>query len=164
MSIKLPIYMDYNATTPADPRVLEAMLPYFCEVYGNASSSNHKFGWEAEEAVSKARRQVAELIGARANEIIFTAGSTESNNISLKGIAELYADKGNHIITCTSEHKAILETCEYLEQLGYKVTYLKVDEYGMIDLKELTDAITEKTILVSLMSGNNEIGTMQPVE
>ena len=155
MSIKFPIYMDYNATTPTDPRVLEAMLPYFCEVYGNASSSNHKFGWEAEEAVSKARRQVAELIGARATEIIFTAGSTESNNISIKGIAEIYKEKGNHIITCTSEHKAILETCEYLEQNGYEVTYLKVDETGLIDLNELKNAITDKTILVSIMSGNN---------
>jgi cysteine desulfurase len=164
MSIKFPIYMDYNATTPTDPRVLEAMLPYFCEVYGNASSSNHKFGWEAEEAVSKARRQVAELIGARATEIIFTAGSTESNNISIKGIAEIYKEKGNHIITCTSEHKAILETCEYLEQNGYEVTYLKVDETGLIDLNELKNAITDKTILVSIMSGNNEIGTLQPVE
>lgn len=164
MSIKFPIYMDYNATTPTDPRVLEAMLPYFCEVYGNASSSNHKFGWEAEEAVSKARRQVADLIGARATEIIFTAGSTESNNISIKGIAELYKEKGNHIITCTSEHKAILETCEYLEQNGFEVTYLKVDKTGLIDLNELKNAITDKTILISIMSGNNEIGTLQPVK
>lgn len=164
MSIKFPIYMDYNATTPTDPKVLEAMLPYFCEVYGNASSSNHKFGWEAEEAVSKARRQVADLIGARATEIVFTAGSTESNNISIKGIAELYKEKGNHIITCTSEHKAILETCEYLEQNGYEVTYLKVDETGLIDLNELKNAITDKTILISIMSGNNEIGTLQPIE
>jgi len=156
--------MDYNATTPTDPKVLEAMMPYFCEVYGNASSSNHKFGWEAEEAVSKARKQVADLIGARPTEIVFTAGSTESNNISIKGVAETYSEKGNHIITCTTEHKAILETCEYLEQHGYDVTYLKVDETGLIDLEELKKAITDKTILVSIMSGNNEIGTLQPIE
>lgn len=162
--MKLPVYMDYNATTPVDPRVAEAMIPYFCEIFGNASSSNHKFGWEAEEAVSKARRQVAELIGARASEIVFTSGSTESNNISIKGVAEVYSEKGNHIITCTTEHKAILETCEYLETRGYEVTYLNTDESGLIDLNELEAAITDKTILVSLMSGNNEIGTIQPVE
>ena len=162
--MKLPVYMDYNATTPVDPRVAEAMIPYFCEIFGNASSSNHKFGWEAEEAVSKARRQVAELIGARASEIIFTSGSTESNNISIKGVAEVYSEKGNHIITCTTEHKAILETCEYLEKYGFKVTYLNTDETGIININELKDAFTDKTILVSLMAGNNEIGTLQPIE
>jgi len=162
--MKLPIYMDYNATTPVDPRVLDAMLPYFCEVFGNASSSNHKFGWEAEGAVSKGRKQVADLIGARPSEIIFTAGSTEANNISLKGIAELYSEKGNHIITCTTEHKAILETCECLEKRGFEVTYLIVDEYGLIDIDELSSSITDKTILVSFMTANNEIGTIQPVE
>lgn len=162
--MKLPVYMDYNATTPVDPRVAEAMIPYFCEIFGNASSSNHKFGWEAEEAVSKARRQVAELIGARASEIIFTSGSTESNNISIKGVAEVYSEKGNHIITCTTEHKAILETCEYLEKYGFKVTYLNTDEKGIININELKDAFTDKTILVSLMAGNNEIGTLQPIE
>ncbi|MBL8006276.1 MAG: IscS subfamily cysteine desulfurase [Ignavibacteria bacterium] len=162
--MKLPVYMDYNATTPVDPRVLEAMLPYFCEVFGNASSSNHKYGWEAEEAVSKARRQVADLIGARSSEIIFTAGSTESNNISIKGVAEMYSEKGNHIITCKTEHKAILETCEYLEKKGIEVTYLDTDGTGLINTEELSGAITDKTILVSLMTGNNEIGTMQPVE
>lgn len=162
--MKLPVYMDYNATTPVDPRVLEAMMPYFCELFGNASSSNHKYGWEAEEVVSKARRQVADLIGARPSEIIFTAGSTESNNISIKGVAEMYSEKGNHIITCKTEHKAILETCEYLEKKGIDVTYLDTDVTGLIDLNELARAINEKTILVSLMTGNNEIGTMQPVE
>lgn len=162
--MKLPIYMDYNATTPVDPKVLEAMLPYFCEFFGNASSSNHKFGWEAEEAVSKGRKQVADLIGASPKEIVFTAGSTEANNISLKGIAELYFEKGTHIITCTTEHKAILETCNYLEQRGFEVTYLNVDEYGLIDLDELKNAITDKTILVSIMAANNEIGTIQPIE
>lgn len=161
--MKLPVYMDYNATTPVDPRVRDEMIPYFCEIFGNASSSNHKFGWEAEEAVSKARRQVAELIGARANEILFTSGSTESNNISIKGVAEMYSEKGNHLITCKTEHKAILETCEYLERRGCTVTYLDVDDEGLIDLDELKNSITDKTILVSIMTGNNEIGTLQPV-
>lgn len=161
--MKFPVYMDYNATTPVDPRVRDEMLPYFCEIFGNASSSNHKFGWEAEEAVSKARRQVAELIGARANEIMFTSGSTESNNISIKGVAEMYSEKGNHIITCKTEHKAILETCEYLEKRGCVVTYLDVDDEGLVDLDELKNAVTDKTILVSIMTGNNEIGTLQPV-
>ncbi len=156
--------MDYNATTPVDPEVFEEMKPYFCEVYGNASSANHKYGWEAEEAVSLGRRRVADLIGAIPREIVFTAGSTESNNIAIKGIAEIYRDKGNHIITCTSEHKAILETCESLESKGIETTYLKVDENGLIDLKELEDAITDKTILVSIMAANNEIGTLQPVK
>lgn len=162
--MKLPVYMDYNATTPVDPKVLEAMIPYFCEIFGNASSSNHKFGWDAEEAVSRARKQVADLIGARPSEIIFTAGSTESNNISIKGVAEVYSEKGNHIITCKTEHKAVIETCEYLEKRGFEITYLNTDETGMIDMNELSDSITEKTILVSLMAGNNEIGTMMPVE
>ncbi|MEZ4689323.1 MAG: aminotransferase class V-fold PLP-dependent enzyme, partial [Ignavibacteria bacterium] len=121
--MKFPVYMDYNATTPVDPEVFEEMKPYFCEVYGNASSANHKYGWEAEEAVSLGRRRVADLIGAIPREIIFTAGSTESNNIAIKGVAEMYADKGNHIITCTSEHKAVLETCECLESKGIETTY-----------------------------------------
>ncbi|MCB0727361.1 MAG: IscS subfamily cysteine desulfurase [Ignavibacteriae bacterium] len=161
--MKFPVYMDYNATTPVDPEVFEEMKPYFCEVYGNASSANHKYGWEAEEAVSLGRRRVADLIGAIPREIIFTAGSTESNNIAIKGVAEMYADKGNHIITCTSEHKAVLETCECLESKGIETTYLKVDEDGLIDMKELEAAITDKTILVSIMAANNEIGTLQPV-
>lgn len=156
--------MDYNATTPVDPEVFEEMKPYFCEVYGNASSANHKYGWEAEEAVSLGRRRVAGLIGAIPKEIVFTAGSTESNNIAIKGVAEVYSEKGNHIITCTSEHKAILETCESLESKGVVTTYLKVDENGLIDLKELENAITDKTILVSIMAANNEIGTIQPVK
>jgi len=162
--MKLPVYMDYNATTPVDPRVLEEMLPYFCEMFGNASSANHKFGWEAEGAVAKARNSVAKLIGASPREIVFTAGSTEANNIAIKGVAEIYIEKGNHIITCTTEHKAILETCECLEAKGFEVTYLSVDEYGLINLEELKNAITEKTILVSIMAANNEIGTIQPVE
>ncbi|MEP7145848.1 MAG: IscS subfamily cysteine desulfurase, partial [bacterium] len=158
------IYMDYNATTPVDPRVLESMLPYFCEIFGNASSANHKFGWEAESAVSKGRKNVAALIGANPKEIIFTAGSTESNNIALKGAAEVYSEKGNHIITCTTEHKAILETCQCLEEKGFYVTYLKVDECGLINTEELRSAINDKTILVSIMAANNEIGTIQPIE
>ncbi len=162
--MKFPIYMDYNATTPVDPRVLESMLPYFCEIFGNASSANHKYGWEAESAVSKGRKNVANLIGAKPKEIIFTAGSTESNNIALKGAAEVYSEKGNHIITCTTEHKAILETCQCLEEKGFKITYLNVDSDGLIDTEELRSAINEKTILVSIMAANNEIGTIQPIE
>ncbi len=156
--------MDYNATTPVDPRVLDTMLPYFCSMFGNASSANHKYGWEAEEAVSKGRKSVAELIGASPKEIVFTAGSTESNNIAIKGIAEVYSQKGNHIITCTTEHKAILETCNFLEERGIEVTYLNVDEDGLIDIDELKNSIKDTTILVSIMAANNEIGTIQPVE
>lgn len=156
--------MDYNATTPVDPRVLEAMIPYFCEMFGNASSANHKFGWEAEEAVSKARMQVAKLIGANPREIIFTSGSTEANNMAIKGVADIYSDKGNHIITCNTEHKAVLETCECLSEKGFEITYLKVNQDGLIDIEDLRNAITEKTILVSIMAANNEIGTIQPVE
>jgi cysteine desulfurase len=162
--MKLPIYMDYNATTPVDPRVLQAMLPYFCNMFGNASSANHKYGWEAEEAVSKGRKSVADLIGASPKEIVFTAGSTEANNIAIKGVAEVYSGKGNHIITCTTEHKAVLETCHHLEDKGFEVTYLNVDEEGLIDIDELKNSINDKTILVSIMAANNEIGTIQPVE
>ncbi len=162
--MKLPVYLDYNATTPVDPRVLEEMLPYFCGVFGNASSSNHKFGWEAEQAVAVARKRTADLIGAIPRDIVFTCGSTESNNISLKGIAETYFEKGNHIITCTTEHKAVLETCKYLEGRGFEVTYLEVDSDGLIDLNELESSISDSTILVSIMMANNEIGTIQPVE
>ncbi len=162
--MKLPVYMDYNATTPVDPRVLEAMIPYFCNMFGNASSANHKYGWEAEDAVSKARKSVADLIGATPKEIVFTAGSTESNNIAIKGVADLYSEKGNHIITCTTEHKAILETCDYLEQRGFEITYLNVDEDGFINPDELANAISNKTILVSIMAANNEIGTLQPID
>lgn len=156
--------MDYNATTPVDPRVFEAMIPYFCDIFGNASSANHKYGWEAEEAVSSGRRKVADLIGASPKDIIFTAGSTEANNIAIKGVAEVYAEKGNNIITCTTEHKAIIETCQCLESKGIETTYLNVDEYGLIDIDELKNAITDKTILVTIMAANNEIGTIQPVE
>lgn len=162
--MKLPVYLDYNATTPVDPRVLDEMIPYFCECFGNASSSNHKYGWEAEQAVSVARKRVADLIGCIPRDVVFTSGSTESNNISLKGIAETYFEKGNHIVTCTTEHKAILETCKYLETRGFEVTYLEVDKDGLIDTAELERAVTGKTILVSIMMANNEIGTIQPVE
>ncbi len=162
--MKLPVYMDYNATTPVDTRVLEEMLPYFCQMFGNASSANHKYGWEAEEAVSLARKRVADLINAIPREIVFTAGSTEANNIAIKGVGEVYSEKGNHIITCTTEHKAILETCQCLEEKGFEVTYLNVDGDGLIDLEDLKKAITEKTILVSIMAANNEIGTLQPLE
>lgn len=162
--MKFPIYMDYNATTPVDPRVLESMLPYFCEVYGNASSANHEFGWQAEEAVALGRKQVADLIGAVPREIIFTCGSTEANNIAIKGIADIYSEKGNHIITCNTEHKAILETCEWLEEKGFTVTYLGVDADGLIDIEDLKNAMNDNTILVSIMAANNEIGTVQPIE
>jgi len=162
--MKLPIYLDNHATTPMDPRVLEAMLPFFMESFGNAASRNHSFGWVAEEAVEKARLQLARLIGAEDKEVIFTSGSTESNNLALQGAAEFYKDKGNHIITAATEHKAVLDTCHFLESKGFEVTYLDVDKQGMIDLNQLADAITDKTILVSLMAANNEIGTLHPLK
>src|ERR1700721_410409 len=161
--VTLPIYMDNHATTPMDPRVLDAMLPYFGKVFGNAASRNHAFGWEAEKAVEKAREQVAKLIGATAKEIIFTSGATESNNLALKGIAEMYRERGNHIITQVTEHKAILDTCKRLEKSGYRVTYLPVKADGLIDLEDLKRTFDEKTILVSIMFANNEIGVVQPV-
>src|SRR5438874_9320423 len=163
MAVKLPIYMDYHATTPVDPRVVEAMLPYFTEHFGNAASRNHPFGWEAEEAVEKARKQVADLIGANPKEIVFTSGATESNNLAIKGVAEMYAEKGNHIITVATEHKAVLDTCKHLEKRGIRVTYLPVQTNGLVDLDMLKDAITDKTILVSIMYANNEIGVLQPI-
>jgi cysteine desulfurase len=161
--VKLPIYMDNHATSPIDPRVLEAMMPYLTGIFGNAASRNHSFGWEAEGAVEKAREQVAKLIGATAKEIIFTSGATESNNLALKGIAEMYRERGNHIITQVTEHKAVLDTCKRLEKSGYRVTYLPVKADGLIDLDDLKRAFDEKTILVSIMFANNEIGVVQPV-
>ena len=164
MELKLPIYLDNNATTPMDPRVLETMLPYFTDHFGNAASRNHPFGWAAEEAVDYAREQVASLIGADPKEIIFTSGATEADNLGIKGVFEMYASKGNHIITCTTEHKAVLDTCKHLEKLGAQVTYLEVLPDGMIDLDALEKAITDKTILIAIMYGNNEIGVVQPVK
>ena len=163
MELKLPIYLDNNATTPMDPRVLEAMLPYFVEKFGNAASRNHSFGWEAEEAVDYAREQIAKLINADPKEIILTSGASEADNLALKGVYEMYASKGNHIITCTTEHKAVLDTCKHLEKHGAQVTYLEVQPDGLIDLKQLEAAITDKTILIAIMYGNNEVGVIQPV-
>ena len=160
--IKLPIYMDNHATTPMDPRVLEEMLPYFMEKFGNAASRNHAFGWTAEEGVETARERVAKLVGATAKEIIFTSGATESDNVAIKGVAEMYKEKGNHIITAVTEHKAVLDTCKRLEKYGYRVTYLPVQKDGLVDLDELKSAMTDKTILVTIMAANNEIGVLQP--
>jgi len=162
--LKLPIYLDNNATTPMDPRVLEAMTPYFLEHFGNAASRNHPFGWEAEEAVDYAREQVAKLIGADPKEIIFTSGATEGDNLAIKGVYEMYASKGNHIITATTEHKAVLDTCKHIEKIGGEVTYLQVNAEGLIDLKELEAAIKPTTILISLMYANNEIGVVMPIK
>ena len=162
--LKLPIYLDHNATTPMDPRVLEAMIPYFTENFGNAASRNHAFGWHAEEAVDYAREQVAKLINADPKEIIFTSGATEGDNLAIKGVYEMYASKGNHIITCTTEHKAVLDTCKHLEKLGAEVTYLDVRPDGLIDLKQLEAAMKPTTILVAIMYANNEIGVIQPIK
>ena len=162
--MKQPIYLDNNATTPLDPRVLEAMLPYFTEKFGNAASRNHAFGWVAEEGVDYAREQVAKLIGCTEKEVIFTSGATEADNLAIKGVFEMYKEKGNHIITAVTEHKAVLDTCKHLEKNGARVTYLGVKEDGLIDLGELEAAMTPETILVSIMYGNNEIGVIQPVK
>lgn len=162
--LKLPIYLDNNATTPMDPRVLEAMTPYFLEHFGNAASRNHPFGWEAEEAVDYAREQVAKLIGADPKEIIFTSGATEGDNLAIKGVYEMYASKGNHIITATTEHKAVLDTCKHIEKIGGEVTYLQVNAEGLIDLKELEAAIKPTTILIAIMYANNEIGVVMPIK
>jgi cysteine desulfurase len=162
--LKLPIYLDNNATTPMDPRVLEAMNPYFLQHFGNAASRNHPFGWEAEEAVDYAREQVAKLIGADPKEIIFTSGATEADNLGIKGVYEMYASKGNHIITATTEHKAVLDTCKHIEKSGGEVTYLQVQPDGLIDLKELEAAIKPTTILISIMYANNEIGVVMPIK
>ncbi len=164
MELELPIYLDNNATTPMDPRVLEAMLPYFTQKFGNAASRSHAFGWVAEEAVDYAREQVAKLINADPKEIIFTSGATEGDNLAIKGVFEMYASKGNHVITCTTEHKAVLDTCKHIEHLGGQVTYLQVKADGLIDLEELEKAITDKTILIAIMYANNEIGVIQPVK
>jgi len=161
--IKTPLYLDNHATTPVDPRVLSAMMPYFTNEFGNAASRNHVFGWKGEEAVEKARKQVADLIGASSKEIVFTSGATESNNLAIKGVAEMYAEKGNHIITAATEHKAVLDTCKKLEKHGARVTYLPVKADGLVDLDVLQDSITDKTILISVMFANNEIGVLQPI-
>ena len=163
-NVKLPLYMDNHATTPVDPRVLDAMLPYFGDRFGNAASRNHKFGWDAEEAIDRARAQVAALINASPKEIIFTSGATESDNLALKGVAEMYSQKGNHIITCVTEHKAILDSAKHLEKNGIRITFLPVDNDGLIDLNELTETITDKTILISIMTVNNEVGVVQDIK
>jgi cysteine desulfurase len=163
MVLKLPIYMDNHATTRVDPRVIEAMLPYFGDRFGNAASRSHEFGWKAEEAVENGRAQIARLIGAHPREIVFTSGATESINLALKGVARSYRQKGNHIVTQATEHKAVLDVSKHLEQLGCEVTYLPVDRQGLIDLDDLRRAITPKTILMSIMYANNEVGTIQPI-
>ena len=163
MGVKTPIYLDNNATTAVDPRVLASMMPYFSEKYGNAASIHHPYGWEAADAVDKGREQAAAILGCNSKEIIFTSGATESDNIALKGVMEANAGKGNHLITSTIEHKAILDTAHYLETLGKRVTYLDVDRQGNIDLNELEGSITDQTVLISLMLANNEVGTINPV-
>lgn len=161
--MKFPIYMDNNSTTRTDPRVVEAMLPYFTDEYGNAASRSHPFGWHAEKAVDDARDQIAKLIGASGKEIIFTSGATESNNLALKGVAAMYKKKGDHIVTVATEHKCVLDTCKRLERDGHKVTYLPVDQFGRVSAEQVRNALTDKTILVSVMTANNEIGTVQPI-
>jgi cysteine desulfurase len=164
MTLKLPIYMDYHATTPVDERVLDAMLPYFRGDFGNAASRSHVFGWKAEEAVERAREEVAKLIGAAGKEIVWTSGATESDNLAIKGVAEFYKDRGSHIITAVTEHKAVLDSCKRLEKQGYVVTYLPVEKDGRVSPDAVANAMTDKTILVSIMLANNEIGTVNPVE
>src|SRR6266704_71641 len=163
MPMKTPIYFDNHATTPVDPRVVEAMMPFFTEKFGNAASRNHSFGWEAEKAVDDGRKKIADLVGATSKEIIFTSGATESDNLAIKGVAEMYAEKGNHIIAPATEHKAILDTCKKLEKHGFRVSYLPLKADGLVDLDQLRDSITDKTILVTVMYANNEIGVIQPI-
>src|SRR6478752_3108007 len=162
--IKLPIYMDNHATTPMDPRVLEEMLPYFMEKFGNSASRNHSFGWAAEEGVETARERIAKLIGATTKEVIFTSGATESDNLAIKGVAEMYREKGNHIITAVTEHKAVLDTCKRLEKDGFEVTYLPVGKDGRVNPEDVRKAITPKTILITIMYANNEIGVINPIQ
>ncbi len=162
--MKTPIYLDNHATTPVDRRVLDAFLPYFTESFGNAASKSHAYGWEADAAVDAAREQVAKLIGAAAREIVFTSGATESDNLAIKGVAEAYRQKGDHIVTCVTEHKAVLDSCKILEKQGFKVTYLPVTAAGLVEVERLKDALTDKTILISIMAANNEIGTVQPIK
>ncbi|HJN04279.1 MAG TPA: aminotransferase class V-fold PLP-dependent enzyme, partial [Alphaproteobacteria bacterium] len=162
-NIELPIYLDYQATTPLDPRVLEAMMPYLTDKFGNPHSRSHQFGWDAEEAVEKARAQVASLIGADPKEIVFTSGATESNNLALKGVGAFYKDRKSHIVTLVTEHKCVLDTCRHLEQEGFNVTYLAVQPNGLVDLDALREAVTGETLLVSVMGVNNEIGVIQPL-
>ena len=164
MAVRLPIYLDNNATTPVDPRVLEAMIPYLTSEFGNAASRNHVFGWKAEEAVERARERIAALIGAEAKDIVFTSGATESDNLAIKGVAAMYKDKGNHIITCLTEHKAVLDPCKRLEEAGYAVTWLRPDEFGRVSAEQVDEALTDKTILVTLMAANNETGTLHPID
>jgi len=163
MAVKLPIYMDHNATTPLDPRVLEAMMPYLTGEFGNAASRTHSFGWKAEAAVAEAREKLATLIGAEAKDMVWTSGATESDNLAIKGVAEMYRDKGNHIITCLTEHKAVVDPCKWLEKNGFEVTWLAPDEYGRVTADQVGEALTDKTILISIMAANNEIGTLHPV-
>jgi cysteine desulfurase len=163
MALELPVYLDNNATTPVDPRVLEAMMPYLTRHFGNAASRNHSFGWKAEAAVETAREQIATLIGATAKDIVYTSGATESNNLAIKGVAEMYAEKGNHIITSVIEHKAVIDPCKYLEEHGYQVTWLTPDRFGQVSADQVAEAITDKTILISIMAANNEIGTLNRV-
>lgn len=162
--MKLPIYMDNHSTTPCDPRVVEAMLPYFTEKFGNSASRNHSFGWEAEEGVDTARKQIAKLINADSKEIVFTSGATESNNLALKGVAEMYREKGDHVITSSTEHRAVIDPAKSLEKKGVKVTYLSVDKTGTVNPDDVRNAITDKTILISIMLANNEIGTINPIK
>ena len=162
--MKLPIYMDNHATTPLDPRVLEAMMPYLTGKFGNAASRNHQFGWDAEAAVEDARKQIALLIGADPREIVFTSGATESDNLALKGVAGMYREKGDHIITCVTEHKAILDSCKHLEKEGCRVTFLPVSDKGFVNLDDVRNAITDKTILISIMTANNEVGVVQDIK